>query len=78
MAYDVTMDNDKIKSEGVERTISIACAIEGVSQRQLAIGLDQLPQVLNRKIKQESMRYTEAEKIANHLGYDIIWVKRKD
>lgn len=30
------------------------------------------------KLSRESLRYTEAVELADVLGYDIVWVKRKD
>ncbi len=29
------------------------------------------------KLKRGSLRYTEAEQLADVLGYDIVWVKRE-
>ena len=33
---------------------------------------------LSNKLQRESLRYTEAVQIADALGYDIIWQKRRD
>ena len=33
---------------------------------------------LSNKLQRESLRYTEAIQLADALGYDIIWQKRRD
>ena len=33
---------------------------------------------LSAKLQRESMRYKEAVELADVLGYDIVWQKRKD
>ncbi len=33
---------------------------------------------LSAKLQRESLRYKEAIQIADVLGYDIVWVKRRD
>ena len=33
---------------------------------------------LSNKLRRESLRYKEAVQLADALGYDIQWVKRKD
>lgn len=33
---------------------------------------------LSNKLQRESLRYTEALQLADALGYDIQWVRRKD
>ncbi len=33
---------------------------------------------LSNKLQRESLRYTEAVQLADALGYDIQWVRRKD
>ncbi len=33
---------------------------------------------LSNKLQRESLRYTEAVQLADALGYDIIWQKRRD
>jgi len=63
---------------GIKKEIAIMCAKEGITQSEAARLLNQSPQVLNRKLVNESMRYNEAEQIADHFGYDIIWIKRKE
>lgn len=32
---------------------------------------------LSGKLRRESLRYKEAKELADVLGYDLIWVKRK-
>lgn len=76
--YIVAMVNDMIKSQGIEKTLEIVCALEDISQAGMARTMSQAPQGFNKKIKNESMRYNEAEEIADKFGYDIVWMKRKD
>ena len=33
---------------------------------------------LSNRLQRESLRYTEAVQLADALGYDIQWVRRKD
>ena len=33
---------------------------------------------LSNKLQRESLRYTEAVQLADALGYDIMWQKRRD
>ena len=33
---------------------------------------------LSNKLQRESLRYTEAVQLADALGYEIIWQKRRD
>ena len=33
---------------------------------------------LSNKLQRESLRYTEAVQLADALGYDIVWKKRRD
>ena len=33
---------------------------------------------LSNKLQRESLRYTEAVQLANALGYNIVWQKRRD
>ena len=33
---------------------------------------------LSNKLQRESLRYTEAIQLADALGYDIVWQKRRD
>ena len=33
---------------------------------------------LSNKLQRESLRYTEAVQLADALGYDLVWQKRKD
>ena len=63
---------------GIKKEFAIMCAKESLSQAEAARQLNQTIQVLNKKLVNESMRYNEAEQIADHFGYDIIWIKRKE
>ena len=33
---------------------------------------------LSNKLQRESLRYTEAVQLADALGYDLVWQKRRD
>jgi hypothetical protein len=33
---------------------------------------------LSNKLQRESLRYTEAVQLAEALGYDLVWQKRRD
>ena len=33
---------------------------------------------LSNKLQRESLRYTEAVQLADTLGYDLVWQKRRD
>ena len=33
---------------------------------------------LSNKLQQESLRYVEAVQLADALGYDLVWQKRRD
>ena len=33
---------------------------------------------LSNKLQRESLRYTESVQLADALGYDIVWQKRRD
>lgn len=35
-------------------------------------------QNLNNKLSKETIRYNEVKEIADILGYDLVWVKRKE
>ena len=63
---------------GIKKAFKVMLALEDINQATVARSINQTYQILNRKINNESMRYNEAEEIANHFGYDIVWVKRKD
>ena len=34
--------------------------------------------ILSAKLQRESIRYKEVKELADVLGYDIVWVKRRD
>ena len=63
---------------GIKKEFAILCAKESMNQAEAARKLGQTVQVLNKKLVNESMRYNEAEQIADHFGYDILWIKRKE
>ncbi len=49
--------------------------VEELSQRY---GWSNSVSNLSAKLQRESLRYKEAIQIADVLGYDIVWVKRRD
>ncbi len=49
--------------------------VEELSQRY---GWSSSVSNLSAKLQRESLRYKEAIQIADVLGYDIVWVKRRD
>lgn len=52
-------------------------ASAGMTSAALAEKLGISPPALSQKINNESLRYKDAVKIADLLGYDIVW-KRRD
>lgn len=52
-------------------------AASGESMASLADKLGITRSAMTQKINNESLRYKDAVKIANLLGYDIVW-KRRD
>lgn len=52
-------------------------AENGLTLTKLSEMLNMLPQNLSQKLKRGSTSYDEAQHIADLLGYDIEWIKRK-
>ena len=52
-------------------------AENGISLRKFAEQMNTSPENLHQKIKRGSITYDYAQEIADILGYDIEWVKRK-
>ena len=52
-------------------------AENGISMRKFAETLNISPENLSQKVKRGSITYDYAQHIADLLGYDIEWVKRK-
>ena len=41
-------------------------------------GWSDSPSNLSNKLRRESLRYTEAVQLADVLGYDLVWQKRRE
>jgi len=52
-------------------------AENGLTLAKLSEMLGVIPQNLSQKLKRGSTSYDEAQHIADLLGYDIEWIKRK-
>lgn len=52
-------------------------AENGLNLAKLSEMLGVIPQNLSQKLKRGSMSYDDAQNIADLLGYDIQWIKRK-
>lgn len=52
-------------------------AEKGITLTELAKKLETQPQNLSNKLARGSLSYDEVQHIADILGYDIEWVKRK-
>ena len=61
---------------GIRKAFNIMLAHEGINQSEAARLLNTPVQGLNKKLMNASMKYNEAEQIADHFGYDIVWIKR--
>lgn len=51
--------------------------MRGKSVTKLAEEIGTSSQALNRKLSNESIKYKDAAEIAEHLGYEIIWVDKE-
>lgn len=80
------MANIKINEEKAiktQRFLKSILAIEGLSLTDLAklitenCNRSEIPQTISQKLKRGTIKYIEMEEIANLLGYDIEWIKRK-
>ena len=67
----------------IRREIKAYIVREGLSMREVVERLS-IPHKWSRslsnfsgKLQRGTLRYTEAEEVADVLGYDIVWVKRK-
>lgn len=52
-------------------------AENGISMRKFSEVLNISPENLSQKVKRGSITYDYAQEIADFLGYDIEWIKRK-
>lgn len=80
------MANVKIDEENaikIQRFLKSILAIEGLSLTDLAriitdkCNRTESPQTISQKLKRGTIKYAEMQEIADLLGYDIEWVKRK-
>ncbi len=75
--------NERKNNMNIQREIKSYMAREGFSMRELVERLaithkwSRSLSNFSGKLQRESLRYKEAEEVADVLGYDIIWVKRK-
>ncbi len=66
---------NEIKSYIIRTGWTMLNLVEELSQRY---GWSSSVSNLSAKLQRESLRYKEAIQIADVLGYDIVWVKRRD
>ena len=66
---------NEIKSYIIRTGWTMLNLVEGLSERY---GWSSSVSNLSAKLQRESLRYKEAIQIADVLGYDIVWVKRRD
>ncbi len=66
---------NEIKSYIIRTGWTMLNLVEELSQRY---GWSNSVSNLSAKLQRESLRYKEAIQIADVLGYDIVWVKRRD
>lgn len=52
-------------------------AENGLNMRKLSSMLDMSPENLHQKVKRGSISYDKAQEIAELLGYNIVWEKKK-
>jgi len=66
---------NEIKSYIIRTGWTMLNLVEELSERY---GWSNSVSNLSAKLQRESLRYKEAIQIADVLGYDIVWVKRRD
>lgn len=66
---------NEIKSYIIRTGWTMLNLVEELSERY---GWSSSVSNLSAKLQRESLRYKEAIQIAEVLGYDIVWVKRRD
>lgn len=66
---------NEIKSYIIRTGWTMMNLVEELSERY---GWSSSVSNLSAKLQRESLRYKEAIQIADVLGYDIVWVKRRD
>ena len=66
---------NEIKSYIIRTGWTMLNLVEELSERY---GWSSSVSNLSAKLQRESLRYKEAIQIADVLGYDIVWVKRRD
>lgn len=66
---------NEIKSYIIRTGWTMLNLVEELSERY---GWSSSVSNLSAKLQRETLRYKEAIQIADVLGYDIVWVKRRD
>lgn len=59
----------------IDDTIRGYMKMKGKSATQVAKELGWTPQNFNKKLLNKTVKYSEADKVAKHLGYKIVWVE---
>ncbi|MFR4747387.1 MAG: helix-turn-helix domain-containing protein [Clostridium sp.] len=62
---------------GASKQIKIALIETKTPQKELAEKLNITSATISKMLKNDNIHYNRAEEIADILGYDIIWKKRK-
>lgn len=62
---------------GAGKQIKIALIETNTTQKELAERLNVTNATISKMLKNDNMHYNKAKEIADILGYDIIWQKRK-
>lgn len=71
-------NEENIKTgKGARRKINIASISKSVSLQEIASGLGMNKGTFYNTLQRDTMRYNEVEKIANFLGYDLVFYDRK-
>ncbi len=74
---------DEEKAEKLKRFVKSKLTLEGSSLTEIAKQITEKcnrsenPQTISQKLTRGTIKYIEMEEIADLLGYDIEWVKRK-
>ena len=72
------MYNEKINTkEDFEKYIKALCVLRGFSASELARQFGTSPQNFNSRLKACGFNYLELQQIADLLGYEIEWIKKK-
>lgn len=71
------IDDDLHTKEDFEKYIKSLCIFKDISVSELARRFGTSPQNFSSRLKACGFNYLELQQIADILGYDIKWVKRK-